>query len=32
MDGPGAEIPLEIEGPVEVVVDPDGWLLFATPR
>ncbi len=28
MDGVTAEIPLDLEGPVEVILDPDGWLLF----
>jgi aminopeptidase N len=28
MDGSSAEIPVDLEGPVEVVIDPDGWLLF----
>lgn len=28
MDGRRVEIPLEVEGPVEIVLDPDGWLLF----
>jgi aminopeptidase N len=28
MDGPSAEIPLDLEGTIEVVLDPDGWLLF----
>ncbi|HYO47924.1 MAG TPA: hypothetical protein VEY33_14695 [Gemmatimonadota bacterium] len=31
MEGRRVEIPLELEGPVEIVVDPDGWLLFTTP-
>jgi aminopeptidase N len=28
MDGPVAEVPLDLAGPVEVVIDPAGWLLF----
>jgi aminopeptidase N len=28
LDGPSVEVPLDIEGAVEVVLDPDGWLLF----
>ncbi|MGH7566807.1 MAG: M1 family metallopeptidase [Gemmatimonadota bacterium] len=28
MEGRRVEIPLGLEGPVDVVVDPDGWLLF----
>ena len=28
MDGRSVEIPFDLEGPVEVVIDPDGWLLF----
>jgi aminopeptidase N len=28
MDASRAEIPLGLEGPVRVVLDPDGWLLF----
>ncbi len=28
MDGSSVEIPLDLEGPVEVTLDPDGWLLF----
>jgi aminopeptidase N len=30
LEGPRAEIPLDLEGPVEVILDPDGWLLHAT--
>lgn len=29
MDGPRVEVPLELDGPVEVILDPDGWLLHA---
>jgi aminopeptidase N len=28
MDGPTAEVPIDLQGPVEVVLDPEGWLLF----
>ena len=28
MNGPSAEIPLDLEGPLEMTLDPDGWLLF----
>ncbi|HET6637541.1 MAG TPA: M1 family aminopeptidase, partial [Gemmatimonadota bacterium] len=28
MDGPVAEVPLDLAGPVEVIIDPAGWLLF----
>jgi aminopeptidase N len=28
MDGRVAELPLDLEGPVEVLLDPDAWLLF----
>ncbi|HET6616948.1 MAG TPA: M1 family metallopeptidase, partial [Gemmatimonadota bacterium] len=28
MEGRSTEISLELEGPVEVVIDPDAWLLF----
>jgi aminopeptidase N len=28
MDGSSAEVPVDLEGPLEVVIDPDGWLLF----
>jgi aminopeptidase N len=31
MDGARAEVPLELDGPVEVILDPDGWLLYAGP-
>jgi hypothetical protein len=29
MNGTRAEGPLELDGPVEVILDPDGWLLHA---
>ena len=29
MEGSRAEVPLELDGPVEVILDPDGWLLHA---
>ena len=28
IEGRSAEIPVDLEGPVDVVLDPDGWLLF----
>ncbi|HJU87281.1 MAG TPA: M1 family aminopeptidase, partial [Gemmatimonadota bacterium] len=28
MDGPFAEVPVDLDGPLEVVIDPEGWLLF----
>jgi aminopeptidase N len=31
MEGAQAELPLELDGPVEVILDPDGWLLHAGP-
>ena len=29
LEGARAEVPLELDGPVEVLLDPDGWLLHA---
>jgi hypothetical protein len=31
MEGARVEVPLELDGPVEVILDPDGWLLHAGP-
>ena len=30
MESPVVELPLDLVGPVEIMIDPDGWLLFAT--